>query len=132
MGLFSFVGKALGKVAKAGLSVATKGLSDKVFSALKGKGQKPGPSKPAAYASMQNQALLAKIGAPVPKLSRTESGYVAPRRPAKRRSSSSSSTRRAPKGGLDLVAIGKLYQSQGKPGGDWRGFVKAHSNIRKG
>lgn len=38
MGFFSFVGKALGKVAKAGLSVVTHGVSDKVLSAAKSLG----------------------------------------------------------------------------------------------
>lgn len=38
MGLFGSIFKVVGKVAKAGLSVATKGISDKVFSVLKGRG----------------------------------------------------------------------------------------------
>jgi len=138
MGFFSFVGKALGKVAKAGLSAATHGASDKVLSLFKSRGNKPGPTKPTVNASMQNQALLAKIGAPVPKLSRTESGSSMPTSSGagstgkRKRKASTGAKRSTPKGGLDLAAIGKLYQAAGKPGGDWRGFVKAHSDMRKG
>lgn len=38
MGLFGGLFKVVGKVAKAGLSIATKGVSDKVFQVLKGRG----------------------------------------------------------------------------------------------
>lgn len=137
MGLFGFVGKALGKVAKAGLSVATKGLSDKVFSALKGKGNKPTATKPTATPTMQNQALMAKLGAPVVKLSQTEAGeggYVASalrRRGTRRRSakkaprSSSSTKRRPPTGGLDLKALSASWRAAGKPG-TWQSWIQAN------
>lgn len=62
MGLFSFVGKALGKVAKAGLSALTHGASDKVLKVLKGTG---GTTKNTAFGSnaspAQEQALVAKL-----------------------------------------------------------------------
>lgn len=61
MGLFSFVGKALGKVAKAGLSVATKGVSDKVFSALKQVGQAKQAKKAAAANLITNQRYAAAV-----------------------------------------------------------------------
>lgn len=134
MGLLGFVGKALGKVAKAGLSVATKGLSDKVFSALKGKGAKPAATKPTTTPTLQNQALMAKLGAPVLKLSQTEAGeggYVASalrRRSSKRRTarrSSSSGKRRPPTGGLDLKALSASWRAAGKPG-TWQGWIAAN------
>lgn len=142
MGLFGFVGKALGKVAKAGLSVATKGLSDKVFSALKGSGKKPTATKPTVTPNIQNQALMAKLGAPVLKLSQTEAAggdYVRAAATKKRKKpkkakapkASSGAKRAAPKGGLDLKKIGQMYQAAGKPM-PWLDFVKANSNVRKG
>jgi hypothetical protein len=63
VGLFGFVGKALGKVAKAGLSVVTGGKSDVVLKLLKGRGQ---TSKHPVFDSNQSlpqdQALMAKLG----------------------------------------------------------------------
>lgn len=52
MGFFGFIGKALGKVAKAGLSTITHGASDQVIKVLKGRGVEKqvlakGPSAPA-------------------------------------------------------------------------------------
>jgi hypothetical protein len=52
------------------------------------------------------------------------------RRPAKARTARKTGTRRPPSGGLDLKAIGALYREQGKPGGNWKAFVKAHSDMR--
>lgn len=138
MGLLGFVGKALGKVAKAGLSVATKGLSDKVFSALKGKGAKPAATKPTTTPTLQNQALMAKLGAPVLKLSQTEAGeggYIAsalrrrraPRRAkrASQRKPPSGGGRKPPSGGLDFKALSASWKAAGKPG-TWQGWIAAH------
>lgn len=134
MGLFGFIGKVAGKVAKAGLSVATKGLSDKVFSALKGKGAKPAATKQTAAPTIQNQALMAKLGAPVVKLSQTEAGeggYVASalrrRRSRKRRKATSSGTskRKPPTGGLDLKALSASWKAAGKPG-SWQEWIATH------
>lgn len=68
MGLFGFIGKAVGKVAKAGLSVATRGVSDKVLAVLKsstqGKKLKVGMTR-------ADQLLAAKYS---PSVRTTESG----------------------------------------------------------
>jgi len=63
MGLFGFVKKAVGKVAKAGLSVVTRGLSDKAFKVLKDVGQAKQAAKQAAtnQVTMQAYARMAKL-----------------------------------------------------------------------
>jgi len=60
MGLFSFVGKAIGKIAKTGLSIVTHGVSDKVLAVLKSRGD----AKAAAareQQTLQQLALAEKI-----------------------------------------------------------------------
>lgn len=73
MGLFGSIGKLLGGVAKAGLSVATRGVSDKVLSALKGMGKKRSSTalKPQLWTEQQ-AALVNKMGQAVPRVRRTE------------------------------------------------------------
>jgi len=148
VGFFKFVGKALGKVAKLGLSVATKGLSDKVFSALKQTGQAKQAAKAAAanLVTQQQQAQAAKIAtAAAPKATISKAVQVkeffpasgtAPKKRKKRKATATAkapkakSGRVAPKGGLDLKKIGVMWRSEGKPG-TWIEYVKAHKNIRK-
>lgn len=49
------------------------------------------------------------------------------RKPAKARSGTK---RTVPSGGLDLKRIASMWRAEGKPG-DWRAYIKAHSDIRK-
>lgn len=65
MGLFGFIKKAVGRVAKAGLSIATHGASDKALKLFKGSAGSKSPR--------QHEALVAKVTAPAPRTSRTES-----------------------------------------------------------
>lgn len=149
MGLFSFIGKALGSVAKAGLGVVTGGISDKVFSALKASGAAKAAAKAAEAEQLTNQrlALAVKINPGVSgestiiKSLRMKDGAInfgasKPRKKAKRKKAkmadrpykapkASGRRRTAPKGGLDLAAIGKLYRAQGSPG-NWMGFIRAN------
>lgn len=83
MGLFGSIFKVVGKVAKAGLSVATKGISDKVFSVLKGRGQaKQVQNTPDTTA--QQQAIIEKWRGIAPNVKTTEVlRAVKKRQPAK-------------------------------------------------
>jgi len=74
MGLFSFVGKAIGAVARQGLSLVTQGASEKVLNLLKKvKGRPPVKAALAAAPTAQIQAFAAKNQVTVPRLSQTES-----------------------------------------------------------
>jgi hypothetical protein len=71
MGLFSNIGKVLGGIAKAGLSVATHGVSDKIISGVKGlTARNPKPPKTDALTE-QNMLASLKYNLPL-KASRTE------------------------------------------------------------
>jgi len=67
MGLFGFLKKAIGGLAKVGLSRLTGGVSDKVLSVLKGRGLQKAPAL-----SLAQQALLNKVGPPAMRVKRTE------------------------------------------------------------
>jgi len=139
MGLFGFVGKAVGKlvktVARTGLSVATHGVSDTLFNSI-------AASKEARRQTNQGLALVAKSGitAPAPrkKLKRIPDSFERIAEARYRRQAGMSATAgrksadRAPgfSGGLDLVAISKMWKAQDKPG-SWIEFVKANSDVRK-
>lgn len=71
MGLLGGIGKLLGKVAKAGLSVATRGLSDKVLSVAKTLGAQ---KKMARARTLANQTMAAKFLPP--RVVATESSTV--------------------------------------------------------
>jgi hypothetical protein len=73
MGLFSGLKKIAGKVLKAGLSVATRGVSDKVLAGLKSFGKKPATiaAKPPLYTE-QEEALLNKLGQATPRVRQSE------------------------------------------------------------
>lgn len=147
MGLFGFIKKAIGTVAKAGLSVVTHGVSDKVISSLKSKG--------IATTKAANQLITdkaaAQIGKLVPQVTRTAQAAapiiraiddnkvtvkaVKRSTPAKRkaaaakkaapRKTSSGAKRTPPKGGLDLAAIARAWRKAGKPG-TWQGYIKSN------
>lgn len=71
MSFFGSIGKFLGGVAKAGLSVVTHGVSDQILGALKSRGE----AKKAADAPMlnaQQQALANKIAPLAPRVISTE------------------------------------------------------------
>lgn len=158
MGLFKALGKVLGGVAKAGLSVATRGVSDKVLAALKSRGAKRSTvaMKPAEMTEQQ-VALANKMGQAVPKVRVTEviqearaGGALAGNYKSKsaykrkRRSTGASrmaamtpprtkrkgTTRRPPPGGLDLRAMAGEWRAAGKPG-RWIDWIKANP-IRRG
>jgi hypothetical protein len=64
--LFKGAGKLLGGVARAGLSVATHGASDKVLGVLKGLGRSKASGSPRReQLTMQQQALLNKVAEPL-------------------------------------------------------------------
>jgi hypothetical protein len=68
MGLFGFVGKLAGKVARFGLSRLTHGASDKVLAVLKSRGAaKPGLKSP-RLDTTQKQALMEKLGDLAPRV----------------------------------------------------------------
>lgn len=159
MGLFGSIGKLLGGVAKAGLSVATRGVSDKVLKALKGMGKKRSTvqAMPTLWTE-QNTALVNKLGQATPRVKRTEvmadvragdampgnykrkTSYKrkpsssAPARtdsaPARRARSAGGGARRGPPpGGLDLAAMASAWRAAGKPG-TWIGWIKSNQ-IRR-
>ena len=75
MGLFSFVGKAIGKVAKTALSTVTHGVSDKVLTAAKSLGIR-NPVKKKALGKLttsKDQAMLAKYSQYAPPTPKTVS-----------------------------------------------------------
>lgn len=82
MGLFGSIFKAVGKVAKAGLSIATKGVSDRVFAVLKGRG---GAKKAEVTpATAQTQAIIEKWRGIAPNVKTTTVlAAVRKRQPAK-------------------------------------------------
>lgn len=139
MGLFGFVKKAIGKVAKAGLSVVTKGASDKIFSALKGKGAAK-PAAKQAYGGIttnQTQAAVAKVTTPkknttaVIKQATGVKKKAAPKRKkaaapkVKTAKVKKVSNRKPPKGGLNLKAMSAKWRAAGSPG-TWQGWIKAN------
>jgi len=71
MGLIGSLLKGVGKIAKAGLSVATRGVSDKVLTVVKALGKKNPGKAPIQRTTQQEQALINKIGQAVPRLSQT-------------------------------------------------------------
>jgi len=140
VGLFKFVGKALGTVAKMGLSVATKGLSDKVFSALKSSGQAKQAAKMIAAQQVTNQRLAQAVKieprvAPEATIARAvktkgailkgfPGGSDAPKRrrrkkkaagtTAKRAKATTGAKRKPPKGGLDFRAMAVQWRAHDK------------------
>lgn len=158
MGLFGSIFKVVGKVAKAGLSVATKGISDKVFSVLKGRGaQKQVQHTPDITA--QQQAVIEKWRGIAPNVKTTtvlaavkkkqpakvaralkqrvrymadepDQGEPPPRR-SRKPPKALRPRRKPPAGGLDLREIGRLWRAAGKPG-TWQGWIAQHKHIRVG
>lgn len=151
MSIFSFVGKVL----KAGASVVTHGLSDKVLSVLKGSGKptkniaptigaqaivhkvrqasstKTPPTAVLKKATKMGRSAATKIDKLIsysPKMSQTETR--AKKKSKKTSAPKSKGTRKAPSGGLDLKKIAQMWRAEGKPG-TWLNYIKAHSNIRK-
>lgn len=147
MGLFGF----LGKVAKAGLGIVTHGASDKIINGARAIiGGKPKRANMVPYAgttTMQEQALINKIGTLTPRARVTERNegwsfkskpsYKAKRRkramiappqraisPAKPRS-----PRKPPSGGLDLAKMGAAFRAAGKPI-PWQQWIKTYP-LRK-
>lgn len=151
MGLFSALKKIAGKVVKAGLSVATRGVSDKVFSALKSRGQKPATveAKMPKGRSMTEQefALANKLGQAAPKVRTSEvyegvfkkkSAYKKKRRGAamspttttrRKKTTTTGGKRKPPPGGLDLAAMAREWRAAGKPG-SWLSWIKSNQ-IRR-
>lgn len=158
MGLFSGLGKLVGKVVKTGLSVATGGKSDavlKVVSNVTGIG-KP-KAKPAmttadamnvlryqpnvttgrtTYAEGSGSAMpgLRRRTPPKPKKKKAAPKKPAKKAPTKAAKPRSTAKKAPPKGGLDLAKIGQMWTAAGKGPGTgitWNQFVKANSNVRK-
>lgn len=141
MGLFGFVGKAVGKlvktVARTGLSVATQGVSDRVFQGIAAK-------KAARQQTNQGLALAARLGMDRPMKARVTKrkslGYdihqLAAARTRKQAKMSYTQGRKSHdkavgfSGGLDLKRISEMWREQDKPG-SWIEFVKANSDVRK-
>lgn len=154
MSLFGGIFKAVTKVARAGLSVATHGASEKILSVVK----KLGAAKQIANTpdlTAQQQALVNKLGPPLSPTTKRTEVYLgdlrtrvneggtkrmpgrAKRKPKPYVAAATVSKvtkvrkpRAAPRGGLDLKQISALWASQGKPG-KWADFIKANSHIRK-
>jgi hypothetical protein len=151
MGLFGSIFKVVGKVAKAGLSVATKGVSDKVFAVLKGRGgAKKAQITPA---SMQTTAVIEKWRGIAPNVktttvlqavkkaqpatvaramkqrrpkARQEEFFDEPAPRRKRKPPKALRPRRKPPtGGLDLKALSVSWRAAGKPG-TWQGWIAAN------
>jgi len=155
--IFSKIIKGIGKVAKAGLSVATHGVSDKVLSVAKTLGigtkkakvvrpqalmaqvEKIGQMKPSAritsYTDISDAPIIIRRKKPAARrATRPTRARSAPRTPVSRASArarvSTGAKRSAPKGGLDLKRISAMWASAGKPG-KWIDFIKANSHVRK-
>lgn len=149
MGLFGFVKKAIGKVAKAGLSSVTGGVSDMLLSNLKQKGQQKQAAKAAAakiatnqnlaqmykvtpsvvspQAQMEKMGIGIRVGGAKPKAKKRRAPVARAKTSTKRTTRTSSGKKRVPpKGGLDFAAMGREYRAAGSPGGDWRGWQRAH------
>lgn len=133
MGLFKFVGKALGTIAKAGLSAVTHGVSDKVFSALKSAGQAKQAAKMVAAQQVTNQRLAAAVKieprvAPESTLKKAvtlKGPILFDDKPARKRSTRkrkaaapkakrTGSGRKPPKGGLDFKAMAVQWRAHDK------------------
>ncbi len=141
MGLFGFVKKAIGKVAKAGLSVVTKGASDKIFSALKGKGTAKAAAKQAygGITTNQTQAAVAKVASPKKNTTaviKQATGVKRKAAPKKRKAAAKKVTvkkvkvkkvgaRKPPKGGLDLKRMSTAWRAAGSPG-SWQQWIKGN------
>jgi hypothetical protein len=153
MGLFGSIFKVVGKVAKAGLSVATKGISDKVFSVLKGRGaQKQVQHTPDVTA--QQQAVIEKWRGVAPNVKVTsvlaavkkkqpatvaramkqrvrymadepDQGEPPPPRRKRKPPKALRPRRKPPTGGLDLKALSASWKAAGKPG-TWQGWIAAN------
>jgi len=152
MGLFGSIFKVVGKVAKAGLSVATKGVSDKVFSVLKGRGaQKQVASTPDVTAqqlaviekwrgiapNVKTTTVLAAVKKKQPaKVARAmkqrvrymadepDQGEPPPRR-RRKPPKALRPRRKPPSGGLDLKALSASWKAAGRPG-TWQGWIAAN------
>jgi hypothetical protein len=98
MGLFGFIKKGIGKVAKAGLSVVTKGLSDKAFKVLKDVGQAKQAQKQAAanQVTLQTYARQAKL-TPRVAMTQTPRAVKLALRPMGEKAPAKRKTYRAPK-----------------------------------
>jgi len=151
--IFSAIGKAIGKVAKTGLSVATHGVSDKVLSALKSTGKaKKIVSQAAQAASNQAQATATKAAgkavANAGAVLKTVVTKKTTKKAAKKKTVKKAATPKAkkakapkvtknvkakrtpPKGGLDLAKMAVAWRAAGKPG-TWINWVKTMP-IKKG
>lgn len=136
MSIFSAIGKALGGIAKAGLSVVTHGVSDKVLSVLKGTGR-PTVVPPSKQTSISMETAVAKIGQAAPKMSRTEQvmqevGATKKKKKAKKKAVKKTLKKAAASSGagrLDLKKISTMWNAAGKPG-KWLDFIKANTNVR--
>lgn len=159
MGLFGSIFKVVKGVARAGLNVATHGVSEKVLGVLK----KVGAAKQVAASpdlTSQQMALVNKLQGVSPNVRRTEvvlgdirkrvlqggggsADYGTKRMPGRAKKKPAvikrtvvkmpkapGAKRAAPKGGLDLKQISVLWAAAGKPG-KWADFIKANSHIRK-
>lgn len=148
MGLFGSIFKAVGKVAKVGLSVATKGVSDKVFQVLKGRGTaKQVASTPDVTGqqlaviekwrgiapNVKTTTVLAAVKKKQPaKVARAmkqrrEPDYDDEPPPRRKRKPPRAlrPRRKPPSGGLDLKALSASWKAAGKPG-TWQGWIAAN------
>ena len=151
MGLFGSIFKVVGKVAKAGLSVATKGISDKVFQVLKGRGaakqvqntpdvtnQQPaiiekwrgiGPNVKtttvlAAVKKRQPAKVARAMKQPQYMADEPDQGEPPPRR-RRKPPKALRPKRKPPTGGLNLKALSASWKAAGKPG-TWQGWIAAN------
>jgi len=155
MGLFGSIFKVVGKVAKAGLSVATKGISDKVFAVLKGRGAAKQVQNTPDVTSQQ-QAIIEKWRGIAPNVKTTtvlaavkkkqpakvakamhypddayDEGraaaglYVPPKKRKKKPPKALRGPRKPPTGGLNLKALSASWKAAGKPG-TWQGWIAAN------
>ncbi len=142
MGLLGTLFKVAKKVGKAGLSVATKGASDKVFAVLKGVGAQRQAKKRSKYLTNAMTAQIAKVAPANVRITdrvarsvledvaeggtygskarqrkrRPAKGYRTALRAARAPRKAKRATgkgRAAPRGGLDLKAISRAYKAAG-------------------
>jgi len=161
MGLFGFVKKGLGHIARFGASKVTMGLSEKVLSKLKSAGKAKAMAKAiAARTAATNQQAVAALKlaptaiygdslrrarskrirrdlmeAPIPVEAIIEPARKAPARkaPARRKAAS---VRKAPARRVAPkggLDLAKIGQMWRAAGkpGDWRGFVSDNTHVRK-
>lgn len=152
MGLFGSLKKIAGKVLKSGLSVATRGVSDKALSIFKSLGRKT--TAMPKQLTQQQEAQLNKI-APRANVStvyenaragggqygayKSKTTYKrkraramsqrAPARKPPKAKRAKSATRKAPSGGLDLKRMALAWRAAGKPM-SWRDWIKTNQ-LRK-